>query len=666
MANKVVIETELRTDALKKQIKSIEKDLKGLEAQKTKLEGYMSSIKELGVTPHASDVKEYENVVAQIDNVKNSLTSAKAEMAELRNSTRRNKPDPNAFAQFSRAANNTVKTLKQVKKVTLRVLSAFKNLGKRLTSNNKLFKLNYKTILKYVFGIRSLYVLVNKMRRALIDGFKVLAQFNKGVNPVNTALSKLQSALRQLKYSFASAFAPILVAVEPALTRLINLLSGALTAIGKFIAALLGQSSFLQATKQQVNFAQSLDETGKSASKAKKQLAGFYDLNAISSDDNAGSGAGSDVTFESVPIENGIVKIAELLRSKLAPIINKIKVYADRAKMSLISWAKDLDFTNLLGSLRGLASASAPLLDILGEGFLWVLENVLEPLGKWTIEEGLPKAFEFLTEIAKFAIDYFKIAQPVLDKLFKEVLKPLAIFLGESFVKSIDVLIDTIKRANEYITKNADNLNAIGNMIVDVLKVVELSVEASINQSIAALKIATPLIQAECNRIIATFGAISKFLTGDFMNGVKTALSNVYTKVIKPNLNLWLELISMAVNKIISLINSISFDVPSFIPEIGGQHIGFNIPQVTIPRLASGTVVPRQSREFMALLGDNNREAEVVSPLSTMKQAFTEAMADANQNMTVNVYLQGDAGKLFSVVRQEARSFKTRTGYPAF
>ena len=34
MANKVVIETQLRTDALKKQIKSIEKDLKGLETKK--------------------------------------------------------------------------------------------------------------------------------------------------------------------------------------------------------------------------------------------------------------------------------------------------------------------------------------------------------------------------------------------------------------------------------------------------------------------------------------------------------------------------------------------------------------------------------------------------------------------------------------------------------
>ena len=51
------------------------------------------------------------------------------------------------------------------------------------------------------------------------------------------------------------------------------------------------------------------------------------------------------------------------------------------------------------------------------------------------------------------------------------------------------------------------------------------------------------------------------------------------------------------------------------------------IPEISLPRLAQGTVVP-PNKEFMAILGDNTKEHEIVSPISTMKQAFMEAMVE--------------------------------------
>lgn len=51
----------------------------------------------------------------------------------------------------------------------------------------------------------------------------------------------------------------------------------------------------------------------------------------------------------------------------------------------------------------------------------------------------------------------------------------------------------------------------------------------------------------------------------------------------------------------------------------------------SLPRLATGTVVP-PNREFAAILGDNKREPEVVSPISTMKQAFREEMLEFGNN----------------------------------
>lgn len=86
------------------------------------------------------------------------------------------------------------------------------------------------------------------------------------------------------------------------------------------------------------------------------------------------------------------------------------------------------------------------------------------------------------------------------------------------------------------------------------------------------------------------------------------------------------------INWIVDGLNKISISVPDWVPGIGGKTFGFNIPEVkfgrvSIPRLAQGTVVP-PNKEFMAVLGDNTKEHEIVSPISTMKQAFMEAMVE--------------------------------------
>lgn len=52
--------------------------------------------------------------------------------------------------------------------------------------------------------------------------------------------------------------------------------------------------------------------------------------------------------------------------------------------------------------------------------------------------------------------------------------------------------------------------------------------------------------------------------------------------------------------------------------------------KLNIPRLATGTVVPANYGEFLAVLGDNKREREFVAPESAMKKAFLEALAEGS------------------------------------
>lgn len=99
--------------------------------------------------------------------------------------------------------------------------------------------------------------------------------------------------------------------------------------------------------------------------------------------------------------------------------------------------------------------------------------------------------------------------------------------------------------------------------------------------------------------------------------------------------------------------------------DVHPQNSGVALQQASIPRLAAGTVVP-PNREFMALLGDNTAETEVVSPLSTMKQALLEALQESGMTGggNVEVKLVVDSATLARVVVPKINDMTRAAGKP--
>lgn len=84
-----------------------------------------------------------------------------------------------------------------------------------------------------------------------------------------------------------------------------------------------------------------------------------------------------------------------------------------------------------------------------------------------------------------------------------------------------------------------------------------------------------------------------------------------------------------------------------------------------IPALARGTVVP-PNREFLARLGDNTTETEVVSPLSTMKQAFLEALQESGgtgNRTPIQVSLNVDGKTLAKVLVPNINDMSRSAGH---
>lgn len=191
------------------------------------------------------------------------------------------------------------------------------------------------------------------------------------------------------------------------------------------------------------------------------------------------------------------------------------------------------------------------------------------------------------------------------------------------------------------------------------------SISNSINLVVDVLGSIVGTIVDVASGIITSLKGIIEFIVGIFTgdwerawDGIKTFFSGIWegiVGIVKGAVNLVIDFVNgmisavrTGLNKVISAINKMSFTVPDWVPGFGGEEWGFNIPKIPeykIPRLATGTVVPANNGEFLAMLGDNKTETEVVSPLSTMKQAMREVMQElggADLNADIQIYWNGE------------------------
>lgn len=196
-------------------------------------------------------------------------------------------------------------------------------------------------------------------------------------------------------------------------------------------------------------------------------------------------------------------------------------------------------------------------------------------------------------------------------------------------------------------------------------------------------------IKETASKITSTIKNILQYLVTTFINGwntgwlkVKEVFKNIFGSLVsiaKVPINGVIGLINgmirgiiSGVNTAIGVLNRMKIKVPNWVPKIGGSTWGFAIPTITapqIPYLAKGTVVPRNAGEFAAILGDNKRETEVVSPLSTMKQAMMDALRESGNNggsspqyITLNI----DGHEFIRWLRDQNGQYRNRTGFGIF
>lgn len=253
------------------------------------------------------------DATAETDALNERLTTVTSTFREMENAPKNTKTN---FMGLVKVINNFCNS---AKKGLANVISMFKKLGKtgEHTSNdlNKSLKNFWKNILMFGLGFRSTFFLVRRLRSTFIESFKEMAT---QIPEVNGQVSSFMTSVNQLKGSLATAFQPIVSAIIPWLNQLCAALNSAMNALARFFATLTGQGYIYKFTAAQVDYADSLGNTGSAAKKAQKDLMGFDEINRLSdkSDSGGGGGGGGGTptgTWEKEMLD-GMSTLAEMIK----------------------------------------------------------------------------------------------------------------------------------------------------------------------------------------------------------------------------------------------------------------------------------------------------------------------------------------------------------------
>lgn len=387
----------------------------------------------------------------------------------------------------------------------------------------------------------------------------------------------------------------------------------------------------------------------------------------------------------------------------LGDIALTVSDFIRKATESIKEWSKTIDFSPLLESFDRVLVALNPIVNTVGNLLLWLLENVLEPIAKWAIEQAIPAVFNLIAAALKALNSVIIALKPMGIWLWENFLKPLGEWTGDIIITALEKISEWLEKFSEWVNKNQSLVENITLAIVTFFAAWKFEEFVSgVKSMINTLGGAKGLIQT-----LSTLASKLDFTRLKFA-GMATAIT-VLVKAIYDIYKNWDKMSPS--EKVISSILAAASAIAILAVAVGslsgpamavaiGFAIAAGIAASTIasnagkraasagysggyggrsaypmsayaavpykmPMLATGTVVPPRAGMFAAILGDNNRETEVVSPLSTMKQALKEALAESNKssrNQIAKADLILDGTRFGQLVVKFGNNEKNRVG----
>lgn len=139
------------------------------------------------------------------------------------------------------------------------------------------------------------------------------------------------------------------------------------------------------------------------------------------------------------------------------PLIDIVNTVADTLQKLIEdtkTWLGQLDFTPLITSFENLLAAISPFISVVSEGLLWAYENVLLPLGTWTIEEALPTAINILATGFEFLTVVLEKLSPIAQFLWNDILQPIFSAAWDVLSTAVEAVANTFQKLTDVLGGN--------------------------------------------------------------------------------------------------------------------------------------------------------------------------------------------------------------------
>lgn len=473
-----------------------------------------------------------------------------------------------------------------------------------------------------------------------------LRQIRDWLSNVIKTNSEAQASFAQLKAALLTLAQPLLNVLIPAFVTLVRVITQVVATLARLVSALFGTTAkaSADAAKALNDETKAIKGAGGAAKKASKSLAAFDEINQLSGD-TASSGGGISIDPD--------FSVFDELDERFDRIAKAVLLIG----AGLLAWKLSTGLPGILGTilqkLGGIAIAAGGLVliwdavsDAFENGVNW--SNFFEMLaGAAALVGGLTLAFGKLGAGIGLIIS----GGTMLITAFNDIATN-----GLNLQNGLSALAGVVMTGLGFFFLTGSVIPLVVAGIVAVIGAI-LALTGNLEEFAVNLK----------ENIL---GGIIDFITGVFSGDFEKALEGL-KKIFKGNINAVMMIVESAINLIIkgvnwliSALNSIHFEIPDWVPIIGGKSFGINIEpwsEVKLPRLATGAVIP-PNREFLAVLGDQKSGTNIETPLATMVQAFRQALADGGYSGGSEAVLVLDKEVLGKVIYKLNKAEGNRIG----
>ena len=444
-----------------------------------------------------------------------------------------------------------------------------------------------------------------------------------------------RDAIAQLKGALLTLAQPLVQIIIPAFTALVKVLATVVSFIANIVSALFGTTA-----KESANAAKALNDqknaykgVGGAAKSASKQLASFDEINKLSGESGGGSGIILP-DFSTAANFAFLDKISDKLKKIGQDIVNLFKdVTGYIGNVFSGDWGAALD--NIINFVNHARILLADLLDFVGYIFGAIIDTIIEKCGL----AGTPVG-NMLTGIKDIVQGTLGLISGILtgdlEKMKQSVIQMLTGV--KTFVFGI---FDWFKLG---LTSLLDWLDGKTN-----------------GRFHEIIELAKTYVSEVIDGVKQIFGGFIDFLTGVFTldwekawEGIKEifrGICNTIVGVFEATVNLIIKGINWLISKLNSLLeNSL---LAKGLDLIGIEFRGIpQIPEVHIPRLAQGAVIP-PNRKFMAVLGDQRNGTNIEAPADLIRQIVREEINNFGGGEDITIKFTGDLAQLARVLSPE-------------